>query len=290
MKFIRFEYSFIITAAVLAASIFTGCRQPETGDPSIVYVQATQRLIVGEENTFAVSCEATPVEGHGQIETVTVDLSALGDNDTKSLSLADNGAWIWTGAVAPPETGEKTIQFIVRDSMEGHAQQSVTVRVYAAADYPALELGVRFIDNNDGTVTDNRTKLVWLKNADSYAASNWYDAAAYCARLKNGTAGLTDGSVAGQWYMPTKWELEGLGTDPPTMWDYGAPATDWTRPGLPFTNVRSNGYWSSTPCLEQPRRAWIIGMDSGYSEFDKKSGIDFYTFYFSVWPVRSGNQ
>ena len=34
----------------------------------------------------------------------------------------------------------------------------------------------RFIDNQDGTVTDNLTKLIWLKNADALGELKWEDA------------------------------------------------------------------------------------------------------------------
>jgi len=46
--------------------------------------------------------------------------------------------------------------------------------------------GQRFIDNNNGTVTDTRTNLIWLKNAnpcEKYPYLNWYDAVAYCTSL-----------------------------------------------------------------------------------------------------------
>ena len=41
-----------------------------------------------------------------------------------------------------------------------------------------------FIGNGDGTVTDARTGLVWLKNANPGGAMNWNDAEAYCKSCK----------------------------------------------------------------------------------------------------------
>ena len=76
--------------------------------------------------------------------------------------------------------------------------------------------GDRFKDNGNGTVTDTRTGLVWLKNDRNIAGwMLWADAVTYCSSLKSGDAGLTDGSVAGQWRLPSAQELEGIGTDPP---------------------------------------------------------------------------
>jgi len=40
---------------------------------------------------------------------------------------------------------------------------------------------------------------------------NWYDAENYNSTLASGQAGLTDGSTAGQWRLPSKEELEGIG-------------------------------------------------------------------------------
>ncbi|MEI6126135.1 MAG: DUF1566 domain-containing protein, partial [Pseudomonadota bacterium] len=61
----------------------------------------------------------------------------------------------------------------------------------------------RFVDNNNGTVTDTRTGLIWLKKANPCYRKDWADAVAYCSSLKNGGAGLTDGSAAGQWRLPS---------------------------------------------------------------------------------------
>jgi hypothetical protein len=31
----------------------------------------------------------------------------------------------------------------------------------------------RYTDNDDGTVTDNNTGLIWLKNANAFGRQNW---------------------------------------------------------------------------------------------------------------------
>ena len=80
--------------------------------------------------------------------------------------------------------------------------------------------GDRFKDNGDGTVTDTRTGLIWLKNANLCDIKPWDDAVAYCSSLASGQAGLTDGSKAGQWRLPSIQELEGIGTDPPTTYGH----------------------------------------------------------------------
>ena len=144
-------------------------------------------------------------------------------------------------------------------------------------------IGLRFLDNKNGTVTDLRTGLIWLKNANANGIKNQMEAEDYCKALASGTAGLTDGSTAGQWRLPSRAELQGLGTDPPATWDYdyGTPSIPWTNPGAPFTNVQSV-YWSATIQLGgPPPTSWTVNMVSGYTTSYVVTQYDFY-----VWPVR----
>ena len=78
----------------------------------------------------------------------------------------------------------------------------------------------RFMDNGDGTVTDLTTCLVWLQKADWGGAKPWEDcttshddAHSRAGILISGTVGanLSDGSVEGDWRLPTKTELVGGG-------------------------------------------------------------------------------
>jgi len=68
----------------------------------------------------------------------------------------------------------------------------------------------RFTDNGDGTVNDNLTGLIWLKNANCFGAKNWTAALSDANNLSNGTCGLTDGSSAGDWRLPNRVELTSL--------------------------------------------------------------------------------
>lgn len=147
-----------------------------------------------------------------------------------------------------------------------------------------LTNGSRFVDNNNGTVTDSKTGLVWLKNANPCGSINWTNAMAYCSSLASGQAGLTDGSVAGQWRLPSKEELEGIGTNPPSTWDSGIPSVTWTTPGTPFTNITSNSYWSGTSYEIDNTFAFQIGLLNGNVVLSGKSAANFT----ATWPVRGG--
>lgn len=135
--------------------------------------------------------------------------------------------------------------------------------------------GQRFTDNGNGTVTDRRTGLMWLQDANPCGEKEWEAARIYCANLSY--AGYSD------WRLPTKAELQGIGTNPPTTWESGFPSVTWKMPGAPFTNVQSNYYWSGTSWSD-PAGAWDVRMNSGYTDNPNKS----YDFYY-VWPVRGGN-
>ena len=75
----------------------------------------------------------------------------------------------------------------------------------------------RFTKNNDGTVTDNLTGLVWLENADCGAYMDWAEALAFANTLfdgsvahNSGDCGLSDSSAVGVWRLPNLRELQSL--------------------------------------------------------------------------------
>jgi len=144
------------------------------------------------------------------------------------------------GTAAVPKTGQTTL--------------------YADGDDGDLEKGVawpnpRFTDNIDGTVTDNLTGLVWLKDANAFGTRNWATALTDCATLNSGEAGLSDGSVEGDWRLPNLHELESLrhmGFYSPAV-PNTAGTGKWSE-GNPFIGVQSGNYWSSTARVQRRLR------------------------------------
>jgi len=132
----------------------------------------------------------------------------------------------------------------------------------------------RFTDNGDGTVKDNLTGLIWLKNANCFGLQSWTYALSSSNTLASGTCGLTDGSVAGAWRLPNVRELQSL-------IDFGQ-----SYPALPavhpFSGVQSYHYWSSTTTADYPIGAWFVYLANGYVGNGDKA----YPYY--VWPVRGG--
>jgi hypothetical protein len=150
---------------------------------------------------------------------------------------------------------------------------------YATGDDGNLQKGVawptpRFTDNNNGTVTDNLTGLIWTQNANIFDAKNWTEALTAANNLKSGDDGLTDGSVAGDWRLPNRKELESLvdcGRVNPAL-----PA------GHPFTGVQSSAYWASTTIADGTTSAWNVHFKLG-SVISYYKGASVY-----VWCVRGG--
>lgn len=137
------------------------------------------------------------------------------------------------------------------------------------------KLTPRFIDNTNGTVTDNLTGLVWLKDADCFGPQTWDNAISRAGDLANGQCGLNDGSKAGQWRLPNREELKSLFN--PQQLDKAA----WLNL-QGFSKVRSNLYWSSTGSDVTTTIAWFADMSRG----GVYSGGTSYPYH--VWPVRGG--
>jgi hypothetical protein len=161
-------------------------------------------------------------------------------------------------------------------------QQLVTIsdNTVSGVDFTSNYL-IRFVNNDDGTVTDMSTNLIWLKNANCFGSRNWATALNWTAEINSGDCGLTDGSLAGDWRLPYKVELQGIGTEPPTNWPIGSPSVPWTIPSAPFTNVKTTFHWSKSESLVNNNNAWYIRMLDGYSLSGDKAGA------VGVWPVRS---
>lgn len=161
---------------------------------------------------------------------------------------------------------------------------------YSTGDDGDLEKGVnwpnpRFTDNGDGTVTDNLTGLIWLKNVFCLGPSNWFNALINANGLASGSCGLSDGSSAGDWRVPNIKEIRSL-------FDYryynpalsnAAGTARWTE-GDAFSAVTAvNGYYfSSTSSSDNSGYVWAVYFKSGEDVFKTKGSLHY------MWPVRDG--
>jgi len=173
------------------------------------------------------------------------------------------------GKIGVPKTGQT---FSYSDYDDGYYEIGASLPV------------PRFTDNGDGTVTDNLTRLLWLKNANCFELRTWSDALSDCNSLADGDCGLTDGSNAGDWRLANVKELQSLvhhGFYDPVI--PNTTGTDkWTE-GDSFSAVQSHLYWSATTDSGKTSDALFVNIArGGMSNADKMS-----SHY--VWPVRGGN-
>ncbi|MDM8540532.1 DUF1566 domain-containing protein [Desulfococcaceae bacterium HSG9] len=152
----------------------------------------------------------------------------------------------------------------------------------------------RFTDNSDGTVTDNMTGLIWLKDANCMLWTDWQTALYNIGKSTDGagvslnsgkdfsctdyTAGAFD-----DWRLPNAKELQSLihyGYSSSTLSD--AAGTDRWSEGDAFTGVSSVYYWSSTSKMISADEAFVVGLGRGVVHLFGKSDKRY------VWPVRGG--
>lgn len=103
----------------------------------------------------------------------------------------------------------------------------------------------RFTENNDGTVTDNYTGLVWQKIQPA-ATMTWEEALAYAKTINLGKKS--------DWRLPNIREIQSLND------------VSLTKPSFSksyFPNVSSGNYWSSTTLVQDNAKAWDINVEYG---------------------------
>jgi len=200
----------------------------------------------------------------------------------------------FAGTITLPQTGQKECY----DASGGEITCTGTGQA-GEKRYGTSWPSPRFTDNSDGTVTDNLTGLIWLKEAnciktnypafdnDSTAADGmvtWQHALDFVAGINSGTypdcgAGFTD------WRLPQILELRSLVHEGYTGETCGSSPCGNNAAWLNtqgFTNAQSGVYWSSTTSAYDTVLKWYVIMDFGYvyNHSDTVSGY--------VLPVRAG--
>lgn len=143
-----------------------------------------------------------------------------------------------------------------------------------------------YVDNGDGTITDERTGLTWEKLDndsgihDRDTMYSWSDAFAKVATLNSSVfAGYSD------WRLPNVLELESimdLGSTYPSVRSEFSSACPASCTVLDCSCTRSGKYWTSTSYRDDPACAWALGFDVG----DRTGPLKTSTLY--VRAVRGG--
>ena len=104
----------------------------------------------------------------------------------------------------------------------------------------------RFVDNEDGTVTDTCTRLMWQKDTgNDRDGLAWCDALAYCEGLE--LAGHLD------WRLPNVKEVQSI-----VDYGFGNKAIDSVFGAVPTF------YWTSTTRANDDVDAWRINFNEGF--------------------------
>jgi len=146
----------------------------------------------------------------------------------------------------------------------------------------------RWCDNGDGTVTDLLNCLAWLKDAGWGGMYPWYtplytsdtNANARAAQLADGMGDLSDGSVKGDWRLPTHLELHNLISCTPAL-----RCSSGSCNLFAFTGVLASRYWSSSTNPANEALVWVVDTVTGRDNLHMCNimGPNY------VWPVRSDN-
>ena len=203
--------------------------------------------------------------------------------DTASAMFTLENIYNLIGSGTTPATRTTFVEPSAAPGSTGHTltevKELLDLRAHATCN--GTLNGTRWCDNGNGTVTDLTTGLIWLKDANwggdvafflpDVGSTTAHDRAASLTPASN--EDLSDGSVEGDWRLPTLKELKQLTTDPERV---------RSDTPLAFTNVQNNWYWSSTTDVSSTADAWIVLLSNGVVSIDGKSFTHF------VWPVRGG--
>lgn len=133
----------------------------------------------------------------------------------------------------------------------------------------------RYIDNGDGTITDNRMNLTWLKTANCFDPQNWQTAIQFTQNLKNGDCGLSDKSQSGEWRLPTKYEWQIMTNK---IYDNKQEKNNWRDQ---FIDIQSAKYWISSPFTLNETNGLAIATNNGLVSVKNKTSKQY------ILPVRS---
>jgi len=204
---------------------------------------ATQSLSADNETVSAGYYAATTLSA------VDADLAA--ENIASGVTIFGKVGTMSGGCV--PDTGQTT---------------SYTGTFGEDHDYQPADTQMSYTDNGDGTITDNRTGLMWLKDANNYnsgGTQTWEAALSGCEGFSYAT--YTD------WRLPNAKELFSI-----VKFEGAAPFIDTTY----FLNTQSNYYWTSTTYVPNTGYAMIVAFNYGIVSNGSKT-----TAYY-VRPVRAG--
>ncbi len=209
----------------------------------------------GKPNITLVSIEISPAISSISLGANQQFMSTGKYSDNSTKDLTDSVNWdSSTGAATI--SNERGSEGLVTTMAEGTT--TITATLEGISGTTELEVvltvidkipgisGGPYVDNHDGTVTDETTELMWQQEDDDITKI-WADAITFCDDLVLGYSDFSD------WRLPTKKELI-------TILDY-----ETTSPAIHdiFLNTNSGDYWSSSTYAYTPGYAWYVQFSNG---------------------------
>ncbi len=175
-----------------------------------------------------------------------------------------NWEYLWTSNAQPNETTK--IWAVNAGGGVGNHPKAETIsaggtkrfHVKAVRNTQApLTVATHFTDNQNGTITDNLTHLIWQKVPNANATT-WENALQYAEALS--LAGKDD------WRLPNIKELHSLNDE-----KLFNPSVDTKL--FPLVGIKK--YWSSTSLPNQTTKAWYLDTQFGITTYDTKTNNNF---------------
>jgi len=261
----------ISTSATLSGlTVSKGILQPAFNSSITTYLDApvpfSDSATPAYNDTQSASITATATNSAA---TITINSNTVGSGSAYTMNNLAVGANTAT-IVVTAEDGVTNATYVVTVYRAVPVFKTGQTTSYATGDDGDLETGVswpaiRFTDNDNGTMTDNMTGLVWLKSLGTSVCS-WENGITYCENLSTG---------GNDWRMPNESEFRSLvhyGQSQPDIWlkDQG------------FSNVQSAYYWSSTTSAQDTNNVYCINYYGGNESYtESKTSL---TWHF-IWPV-----
>ncbi|MBF0121610.1 MAG: DUF1566 domain-containing protein [Desulfobacterales bacterium] len=214
--------------------------------PSIINLKIVGSAEVEENKTSLYSCIATYDDGSVQDISTDAEWSVSG------------GASLIKNQLTAYEVSQDLVITLFAKYSGITGELSITIKDKAFTQ--------RFIDNGDGTVTDNKTGMMWQLNPPN-TRFTWQEALNYAENLE--LAGYND------WRMPNIVELESL-----VDTTKNSPATS---SGIALQSFYY--YWTSTTSAYASSSAWYIDFTSGRTDFGQSKISKIF-----VVAVRLGNR
>jgi hypothetical protein len=318
-----------------AAVVFRAAESVVLGDGFVVESGASFRVeITGDValREISVSKTADPTTAYeGDPVTYTISVENTGNADLTEVAVSDDkcsadpvfqsgddgdalleSAEVWVYQCSGPaeaddfvNTATATFEDVFGQDVSDSGQASVTVEVAGCTG--GAPSSPRYVDRANGTIFDCWTGLHWLKDAscadmpggDGIGRGSWSTALAAAAALADGTCGLTDGSVAGDWRLPTMTELcgawngdfgwsvgfcdetQGLINDNFTPLVSNTAGDGAWSEGDPFAGLFTTGWYHWSSDEYDPDYAWVTQFSS--VDVTILSKTDTAVF---IWPVR----